>query len=139
MIPRFGMRLRELRKKKGLRQYMVAERLGLSNAFASAMELERTQFGSLTTLRGVCRVLGVDLLELLPSWILSCGGAYLRTPEPAKVRLRHSRDELRIVLLALLVRNWDRLTEADLKKLLSVTRDIHDRWHAADARQVEES
>jgi transcriptional regulator with XRE-family HTH domain len=132
------MRLRELRKKKGLRQYMIAERLGLSNAFASAMELERTQFGSLSTLRGVCRVLGVDLLELLPSWVLSCGGAYLFTPEPSKVRLQHGRDEMRIVLLALLVRNWDRLTEADLQRLLSAVKTIHRRWHAADARQLGE-
>lgn len=137
MIPRFGMRLRELRKRKGLRQYMIAGRLGLSTAFASAMELERTQFGSLSTLRGVCRVLGVDLIELLPSWVLSCGGAYLSTPEPSKVRLRHGRDEMRIVLLALLVRNWDRLTEADLQKLLSMVKSIHRRWHATDAKQAE--
>jgi len=129
------MRLRELRRRIGMRQYVMAEKLGLSNTFASAMELERTQFGSLSTLRAVCDVLNVDLIDLLPSWVLSCGGAYLTTPAPSRTRLKHGRDEMRIVLLAMLVRNWDRLTMADLQKLLSVVSGIHRKWRQSDARR----
>jgi transcriptional regulator with XRE-family HTH domain len=63
---RFGRRLRELRKERGLSQEELAFRAGLHRTYVSSAERGERNV-SLINIKRLAKALGVDMCDLLPA------------------------------------------------------------------------
>lgn len=61
-----GQKLKKIRKEQRLSQSAVAEKAHITSAFLSMVEKDQ-KFPSISTLLGICEVLGVEPGELLTS------------------------------------------------------------------------
>lgn len=60
----FGVRLRKIRKQKGMPQWKLAEKIGIPQTLVSRYE-KGTHIPTLTTFEWFCDALGVTATELL--------------------------------------------------------------------------
>jgi transcriptional regulator with XRE-family HTH domain len=110
----FGVRVRELRRQRGLLMKDMAAHLGVSSAYLSALERGERGKPTWTLLQGVLQYFHIiwdeadDLLRL----------ADLSDP---KVRIDASRQGPRAILLAnRLAREFDSLSDEDVTAILAV-------------------
>jgi transcriptional regulator with XRE-family HTH domain len=59
------VKLRTLRKARGMTQVQLAERVHVTQGYIARLEIERTMSPSLRTLRAIAKALGVPVRELV--------------------------------------------------------------------------
>ena len=60
----FGERLRMIRKNKWMKQYQLADKIGISRPHLNMLERDKVQ-PTITTLEWICKALDVSATELL--------------------------------------------------------------------------